>query len=151
MSTSKRQRKFAQHLAGENLTVQYMKDECDINNIVAKYTRATIDPAQITADAERKALAQYGTAPTKDFAQAMREVAEVNSAFAELPALERAHYSNDPRQWINTISQPAVAQTPETTSEGISQPLAGSGETSSTPAEPAPQDSTQDRASERSS
>lgn len=99
MSTSKRERKYPRvqsEVSGEHQTQQHFKHECDINNIVAKYTATGIDPAPPGAYEARR----FGYATSKDFAESAFAVAEIKSAFAELPSSERARFQNSPERWI---------------------------------------------------
>lgn len=91
-------RKYSQDFSGESPTQQHFKESCDINRIVDQYAATGVDPAP-----ERLAMKQYGFATSKDFAEAQRQVAEVNSAFADLPSSLRAKYGNDPANWIEAI------------------------------------------------
>jgi len=116
-----------------SLTQQQFKDSVDVNKIVKQYAETGVDPY-----AARRATMRYGEVPSQDYTEAMFHVAEVNSAFHALPAVERASYQNDPARWL-AAQEAAEAQnpgsdTPEPTSEP-SEPSEASDEAS----QPAPQ------------
>ncbi len=87
-----------------SLTQQQFKSSVDVNNIVNHYKNTGIDPYE-----SRKQSLRFGTATSKGFTEAMYQVAEVNSAFAELPAETRQSFSNDPTQWLTHLEESAQA------------------------------------------
>lgn len=78
----------------EGRTQQQFKDECDINNIMARY--------QVTGvvDHVAKYEGQYGEIPEIDYHQAMSVIADANSMFEELPSTVRDHFGNDPAKFL---------------------------------------------------
>lgn len=78
----------------EGRTQQQFKDECDINNIMAKY--------QVTGvvDHVAKYDGQYGEIPEIDYHKAMTVIADANSMFEELPSSVRDHFNNDPAGFL---------------------------------------------------
>lgn len=111
------------------MTQQHFKDSCDINNIVAMFTATGIDP-----HAERKSKMQFGYASSQSFSEAMQNIAEINTAFAELPSQTRSDFSNDPARWLEHLATP-----PEPEAENI--PQNGSQEPTPDP-DPAPFETT---------
>jgi len=109
-----RTRRYSQDFSGESLTQQGFKDSCDVNNIVRHYESSGFDPYE-----SRKQQMRFGHATSKSFSEAMQTVAEINSAFAALPAITRQSFSNDPQAWIDSLSIPEatpIAEKPVTAS-----------------------------------
>ena len=102
-ATVNAKRPFAQDFSGESKTQQHFKDSCDVNNIVAHYQQTGVDPY-----ADRRASQQFGFATSETYESAMRNVAEVNSAFAALPSEERALHLHDPARWLSAQASPEV-------------------------------------------
>jgi len=92
-------RPFSVDLSQGGKTQQHFKDSCDVNNIIAHFRHTGIDPY-----AERLKTQTFGYATSQSFSDAMRNIAEINSAFAELPATERAEHQNDPANWLETLA-----------------------------------------------
>lgn len=92
-------RPFSQDFSGTGKTQQHFKDSCDVNNIVAHYLSTGID-----LHADRMAQKTFGYASSQDFSEAMRNVAEINSAFADQPATIRQEFSNDPASWLESLA-----------------------------------------------
>lgn len=88
-------------------THQSFKEECDVNNIMARFTRTGV------VDWVNKREARYGDASSADFQQSMLIVAEAKSRFAGLPAALRARFRNDPGEFL------AFAEDPENRAEAI--------------------------------
>lgn len=87
---------------GDSLTKQAMKDECDINKIMAKYERQGI----ITHVAKREAyFADVSEVP--DFAMAISVVEKASEMFMSLPAKLRARFDNDPAKYVEFCANPA--------------------------------------------
>lgn len=99
--TTKRKRKFSQDFSGVSKTDRSFGPACDVNAIVRHYEQTGIDPY-----ISRKAAEQFGDVSSQNYLEAMRTVADVNSAFAELPSAERHAHSNDPQQWIEHLNTP---------------------------------------------
>lgn len=78
-------------------TKQSFKDECDINNIMARFKRTGV------LDFAAKNEPRYGDCTGVDFAAAMNLVANANSMFQELPSHIRARFENDPYQFLNFV------------------------------------------------
>lgn len=110
--TQMKKRPFAQDFSGDTKTQQHFKDSCDVNNIVAHYQQTGIDPYLPRREAQ-----QFGFASAVDFTQAMQNVAEINSAFAELPSGERSGFANDPARWLAHLAQPDPPEVEKTPSE----------------------------------
>lgn len=106
-----------------SLTQQQFKASVDVNNIVRHYAQTGIDPY-----ADRKDSQHFGAMTSKSFTDAMYQVAEVHSQFHELPAQERARFSNAPERWLAHMEAQALAP------QEIVQPDASQGVTEDAPA-----------------
>ena len=83
--------------AKKGRTKQSFKDECDINNIMAKYQK-TGAIAHVN-----KHGAQYGFATSQDFASAMRTVTVAQEMFDGLPSSIRNRFSNNPASFLDFV------------------------------------------------
>jgi len=122
-----KKRPFAQDFSGHGKTQQHFKQSCDVNNIVAHYTATGIDPY-----ADRLKQQRFGFASSKTYEEAMRDTAEVNSAFLDLPSAKRAEYQNEPGNWLESLNT-----APESLLEAETEPTPS-------PDTPDPEDSTPD-------
>ncbi len=76
---------------------QSMADECDINNIMARYqTTGALTHV-------RDHAGDYGFASSIDFTEAMQIVAKGNSMFEELPSSIRSKFKNDPARFLEFV------------------------------------------------
>ena len=113
--TTKRERKYprlSQDFSGESVTQQHFRASCDVNNIVAHFTQTGIDP-----NPEGKAAQKYGFATSKDFTESAFAVAEIRSAFADLPSHVRSLHDNDPARWIESQATPPSEDPPKPSPE----------------------------------
>lgn len=111
--------RFQQDFSGNSKTQQHFKDSADVNNIVAHFLSTGVDPHE-----DRKLKQQFGYASSLDFSEAMRNIAEINTAFAELPSDERMTFGNDPSRWIGHLTTPppeADEIEPQTASQDVSE------------------------------
>jgi len=76
---------------------QSMKDECDINNIVAKYERT----GQITHIA--RAEPRFGFCPALDFREALALVQAARDSFMDLPSKARKFFDHDPAKFMEYL------------------------------------------------
>lgn len=113
-----------------SLAKQSFKDECDINNILAKYRKTGL----VTH------LAKYGGNYNElplvdDYHDALNQILAAKDAFLELPAEMRKFFNNDPAEFLDFVNDPenvdamidmglAIA-TPETPAEGSSPASVG--------------------------
>lgn len=82
----------------ESLVKGYFKDECDINNIIAKYDRTGLidhvsNKSPIYAD-----FSEVG-----DFHSCYNRIIAAEEAFFELPAVMRERFNNDAGEFIDFI------------------------------------------------
>ena len=104
-----KKRRFSQDFSGESKTQQHFTASCDVNNIVAHFLQTGVDP-----HADRAQNQQFGFASSQDFSEAMQNVAEINTRFAELPSEERSAFANDPAQWLEYELTPLPPEEEET-------------------------------------
>lgn len=83
----------------EPRTKQSFREACDVNRIVANYSRTGL----LTHVA--RGVPEYGHAPAVDFHRAMNIVAEANSMFLELPGKIRQRY-RDPGAFLEALEDP---------------------------------------------
>lgn len=81
-----------------SLTQQHFQEECDINVIMKRY----LQTGQVTH--LQKTQAQYGYAPALTFTEAMHTVAYATEEFLQLPSEVRAHFNNDPAQFLDAAA-----------------------------------------------
>jgi len=87
---------------GELRTKQSFKDECDVNNIMAKYRKTGVLPSLIRANPV------YGDfANPVDFQEAHNLIILANEQFAALPALARERFNNDPAKFLEFCTNKA--------------------------------------------
>jgi len=103
---------------------QSFRDECNINNILAKYQRT----GALTH--VNRYSPQYGYAPSTDFREALEVVKQGSEMFRALPSSIRKRFDNDPAQFLEFI------QDPSNTAEAVSLGLATSRPTPTTPEAP---------------
>lgn len=104
MHTSKNRRRVVTENTGEIITKQYMKDECDINNILNNYKKTGV----ITHFASRQG--EYLDCPSGIDLQAAYDLAaSANEMFSELPALVRDAFDNSPRKLLDALRDPGQA------------------------------------------
>lgn len=81
-----------------SLTHQSMKDECDINLIMARYQSTGL------IEHVNQFEGNYGDfMDATDYHSAMNEVLAANDAFASLPSSIRERFSNDPAQFLDFV------------------------------------------------
>lgn len=92
-----------QDFSGPGRTKQAFKDECDINQIMARYKKT----GAITHYARYQG--EYGFAPAVDFREALETVRRGGEMFSELPADVRRRFDNDPAKFLEFVQEPANA------------------------------------------
>lgn len=83
----------------ESRTEQSHKASCDINNIMARYTKTGV------LEHVRQYEGQYMDLPPGDFHDCQNKVAAAKSMFYELPSRLRAHFSNNPAQFLQFCAE----------------------------------------------
>lgn len=99
MTTKHKKRPFAQDFSGNSQTDPSQQAGADVNVIVATY--ANQNDGQSVHQAPRPE--DFGDVPSHDYGEAMRRIAAVDSAFAELPSAERAEHRNSPELWLESL------------------------------------------------
>ncbi len=96
----KERRKVTLKCTGDPITQQHMKDSCDVNLIVKRYTT----PEEF----EKMNFGQeYGYAPSESFTQAMQLVAETEQTFAQFPSAIRKHFQNKASNYLDASQDPS--------------------------------------------
>jgi len=119
-----KKRPFSQDFSAGGKTQQHFTDTVNVNNIVAHYLHTGVDPFE-----ERKRSQAFGYASSKSFSEAMQNVAEVESTFAELSGEVRQGFGNDPARWLDHLATPpsddqeiVEPEAPESLSESSDSP-----------------------------
>ncbi len=124
-------KRFAQDFSGESKTQQHFRDECDVNNIVAAFAQTHVDP-----HAERAQNQRFGFASSQTFSEAMQNIAQIRSAFADLPSSERSSFANDPARWIDSLT---TVDEPDETIVDVEAPEEPVGDDKTAPDDPKPE------------
>ncbi len=105
---------------GNGRAKQSFKDECDINNIMARFEKGAL------LDHVNEFQGQYGdyTNVPSDFHQAMNQVRDAQTMFQTLPAKLRENFHNDPGQFIQFVEN---ADEDALRQAGLLPPVAGGG------------------------
>lgn len=90
---------------GESLTQQHFKDECDINNIIARaqVTGSLVDP--LNPSTRQPLFDDFTSAP--DFMAAQNMLVAASEAFNALPAALRKRFDNDPAELLAFLDDDA--------------------------------------------
>jgi phage internal scaffolding protein len=83
---------------GTSMAHQSMKDECDINVIMARYKKTGL------IEHVRMYQGQYGDFGEMDFHEAMNLVTRAQEMFETVPAEIRAQFGNDPGAFLNFVN-----------------------------------------------
>lgn len=91
----------------ETLTQQHFKDECDINNIIARYqvTGLLTDPS-VTNVNRTPLFGDFSELP-HDYQSAQTFIMEAQEQFASMPSTIRAHFHDDPGDLLAAFDNPA--------------------------------------------
>lgn len=87
------------------LTKQAPRDEVDINNIVAKFTKTGLITHRNAHQGE------YGEYAVLDYQEALNLVIDAREMFESVPSDIRKQFGNDPGQFINWVENPANRDT----------------------------------------
>lgn len=82
------------------MTKQSFKDECDINQIMAKYQKTGVMNHINTYGAE------YGDYQAIDFQEAQETIIAGQNMFNDLPSEARKHFENDPAKFMEFVADP---------------------------------------------
>lgn len=84
------------------LTQQHFKNDCDIDQILAKYARTGTFDHLASRNGDYSDLLD-----ATDFHDCMNRVIEAQEVFNSIPAHVRARFQNDPAQFLEFVSNPA--------------------------------------------
>lgn len=84
-------------VSSKSMTQQHFKDECDINNIVARFDKTGI-VTHLNSSKEN-----YGFSDPTTFQEAMNIALEGQAAFDDLPSNVRSHFDHDPAKFMQAV------------------------------------------------
>jgi len=88
-------------ITGPSLAKQSFADECNINNIMAKFQKTGL------IEHVKSYGAHYGDLPSAlDYHTALNQAIEAKEAFASLPSGIRNQFQNDPAQFLAFVEDP---------------------------------------------
>lgn len=100
-----KKRPYAVENTEPSMAHQSFKDECDINNIMAKYVSTGL------LEHQRAHQGRYGDfCDAPSYHEAMNQVAAVTQMFDALPAPVREHFGNDPADFLAAAGDPERQQ-----------------------------------------
>lgn len=103
-----KQTRHAVDLSAGGRAKQSMKDDCDINKIMAKFQRT----GAITHF--NRHSPKYGFATSQDFADSMRIITSAQEMFNDLPSEIRTKFHNNPGEFLEFVQNPDNASEMET-------------------------------------
>lgn len=89
---------------GHSRTKQAMRDECDVNLIMARYDKTGL------IDHFSRYGAEYGFASSVTFHDAMNVVTKAEQMFGALPAKARKRFNGAPAEFLEFVQNPANAK-----------------------------------------
>lgn len=92
--------KVTESYPAEGRTKQSFKNECDINQIMARYQKTGV------LDFTAKHAPQYGDATGLEFREGLDVLQRAREMFADLPAKLRAQFNNDPGEFLDFVHNP---------------------------------------------
>lgn len=87
---------------GDRRTQSQHADSCDIKKIVERCIKNGINPGRVPEIGDITGLGRR-----IDYAEAFAIVEQASVSFAEVPAKIRAHFDNDPLQFISALEDPS--------------------------------------------
>lgn len=91
---------------GPTRTQRQYKDQCNVNNIIAKFKKT--GSVTHVRNAQEGVYADLADLP--DLMEAQKIVIAATSAFENVPAHIRKRFSNDPNEFINFLQDPANSE-----------------------------------------
>lgn len=85
----------------DSLTQQHFKDECDVNNILARYDAELLLNSASGFSEEFVDLTDQG-----DYLDSMMKVVRAQEAFEAFPAKFRARFNNSPAEFLAFVDNP---------------------------------------------
>lgn len=100
LSARRRVPRFPTAVVGESRTLQYFKDDCDINVIMSRFLKSGELPSSSKAPS-------YGdfSSPV-DFQESLNIVMDAEDQFSSLPSRLRARFDNSPLNFLQFVSDP---------------------------------------------
>lgn len=95
-----RVRRFAK-VDGESRTQQHMAEECNINNIIKKFTKTGL-----VTHLAKKPLAYVDLPPPMDLQEAFQVIQDAGESFRALPSELRKRFDNDPVAFVAFAEDP---------------------------------------------
>lgn len=87
---------------GKTRAHQQYKEQCDVNNIIAKYKKTgTVTHVRNKVSGVYADLTNFPS-----YEEAMQTIVRANHAFLEVPAKIRARFNNDPQAMIDFLTNP---------------------------------------------
>lgn len=94
-------RTYAFQTIGESMTQQQFKEECDVNNILAKYRKNGL----VTHLSKHNG--NFGDfSNVEDYQTSLGKLMEAQNAFLQLPSELRSKFQNDPANLVAYLSDP---------------------------------------------
>lgn len=92
------------YFSGNGRTKQSFKDECDINNLMAKYLKTG------RMEHVNQALPRFECVSEYDFQEAQNLIAQAASMFEDIPSKIRNRFENNPGKLLDWVHDPRNAQ-----------------------------------------
>lgn len=86
---------YATHPEGESLTKQAFKEQCDINNILAKYQKTGV------LDHIAMYEPHYGEMSGETYKEQLDQVTFAQTMFNDLPSAAREYFEHDPSKFLD--------------------------------------------------
>lgn len=98
---SKRRKPVKQHVGVTSHVQQHMKEQCDINQIMAKYEKG-----QVIQHVNRYQGAYGDFTMAPDYHEALNRLRSAEEMFGTLPARLREKFANDPGNFLDFVNNP---------------------------------------------
>lgn len=83
-----------------SMTQQSFKDECDVNQILAKFVQTgVLEQSARPAD-------YFDASVVSDYRDALHQIQHAQNEFSELPSHLRKYFENDPAKFIDFVENP---------------------------------------------
>ena len=83
-----------------SMTQQHFKEECDVNNILAKFVRTGVLPANCRPGD------YFDCSTIQDYQDCLNRVIEAQENFDTLPSGIRKYFQNDPGKFLEFVQNP---------------------------------------------
>lgn len=100
MHPDRRNRFVVDFTGTESMTKQHYRDECDVNNIVARFKQ--VEDVNLLESLEGYADGRYGDfSDVADYREALHQVMRAEESFMRLPPQVRSRFDNDPATFLD--------------------------------------------------